>query len=193
MRFAMDLLSKHNLSVAQLEQEALDYSVCAIEGHFRMERWIQHVLDAACSLYYTEYYISARKTAMFVGTPENVAVTIDVADWLISSIRKESNRLYKDSYQRRSFRLGAGWQILMRAIELSAEQATSRNSDGSGSNLMVVRNQLERANENYLSKLNLRHTKRRRVYVDGESFESGSSYGAGVALGKQAKRISQFI
>ncbi len=192
MGFAMDLLGKHNLSIAQLENEALGHSVCVIEGCFRLERWIQHILDAACQLYYTDYYISVRKTAMFVGTPENIAVTIDVADWLIESIRKESNRLYRDSCQRRSFRLGAAWKIMLRSIDLTREETTSANSNGTGTNLVVVRNQLERANEDYLSKLDLRQRKRRRVYIDQESFDRGSTYGAGVTLGKQAKRLPQF-
>jgi hypothetical protein len=192
MRFAMELLSKHNLSVAQLEQEALQSSVCAVEGEFKLERWIQHILDAVCELYYTNYYISARRTAMFVGTPENIAVSIDVASWLIESIRKESNKLYRDNYQRRSFRLGAAWKIVIRAIELAAEETTTARSNGSGGNLVVIRNQLERANEDYLSKLNLRQRKRRRLYIDQESFDSGSDYGAGVALGKRSKRLPQF-
>ncbi len=195
MKFAMDLLGKHNLSVSQLEKEALKHSICEVEGQFRLERWIQHILDAVCELYFTDYYISARKTAMFVGTPENIAVTIDVAGWLIDSIRKESNRLYKDSYQRRSFRLGAGLKIILRAIDLTVEEtAASRKSarTGNGTSLAILRDQLNRANQDYLSKLNLRYTTRRRVYIDQESFDSGQSFGDGVALGKQKKRLPQF-
>ena len=30
MRFAMDLLGKHNLSIAQMEKESLTHSVCAM-------------------------------------------------------------------------------------------------------------------------------------------------------------------
>ena len=192
MQFAMELLSKHNLSVAQVQGQALKIDVCVMEGDFRLERWIQWVLDAVCDLYYTDYYISTRKTAMFVGTAENIAVSIDVAEWLIDSIRKESNRLYKDNYQRRSFRLGAAWQIVLRAMDLVIEEKVSVQLKTPGTSLAIVRNQLERANEDYLSRLNLRQTTRRRVYIDQGSFDSGSSYGDGVALGKQAKRLPQF-
>jgi len=193
MQFAMELLSKHNLSVAQVQGQALQNSVCAVEGDFRLERWIQYVLDAACALYYTDYYISTRKTAMFVGTPENIAVSIDVAQWLLESIRKESNRLYKDPYQRRSFRLGAAFKIFDRAIVLVIEEERSTKSKMPGTSVTIVRNQLERANQDYMSRLNLRQTKRRRLYIDEESFGSGSSYGDGVALGKQAKRLPQYV
>jgi hypothetical protein len=192
MQFAMELLSKHNLSVAQVQGQVLEISVCAVEGNFRLERWIQFVLDAVCELYYTDYYISTRKTAMFVGTAENIAVSIDVAEWLIESIRKESNRLYKDNHQRRSFRLGAAWKILLRSIDLVIEEKVSTKCKTPGTSLTVVRSQLERANQDYLSRLNLRQTRRRRLYVDQESFDSGSSYGDGVTLGKQAKRLPQF-
>jgi hypothetical protein len=193
MQFAMELLSKHNLSVAQVEGQALEINVCEVEGDFaRLERWMQYVLDAVCELYYTDYYISIRKTAMFVGTAENVAVSIDVAEWLIQSIRKESNRLYKDSYQRRSFRTGAGWQILLRAIDLVIDEKRAKKCETPGTSLIVVRDQLESANQTYLSRLHLRQTKRRCVYIDQNSFDSGTSYGNGVTLGKQAKRLPQF-
>lgn len=192
MRFAMDLLDKHNLSVAQLETKALDSSVSAVEGNFKMERWIKHVLDAACTLYYTDYYTTVRKTVMFVGTPENIAVTIDVAEWLIESIRKESNKLYKDSYQRRCFRLGAGWKIFLRAIDLAVGEATTPSKKNKpGTNLAVMRDKLEKANADYLSKLDLRKRAARRVYVDQDSFNSGTNYGAGVAFGTQKKRLPQ--
>ncbi len=192
MQFAMDLLGKHNLSLAQVEGQSLNISVCTVEGSFRLERWVEHVLDAVCELYYTNYYISVRKTPMFVGTAENIAVAIDVATWLIESIRKESNRLYKDSYERRSFRTGAGWAILMRAIDMVFEEQYSKTSATPGTSLTVVRNQLESANEEYMSHLNLRQTRRRTVYIDRDSFDNGSSYGAGVSLGKQKKRLPQF-
>jgi hypothetical protein len=193
MQFAMELLSKHNLSVAQVQGQILESNVCEIEGGFpRLERWMQYVLDAVCELYYTDYYISIRKSAMFVGTAENVAVSIDVAEWLIQSIRKESNRLYKDSYQRRSFRTGAAWQILTRAIDLVFDEKREKKCETPGTSLTVVRDQLESANQNYLSRLNLRQTRRRSVYIDQDSFDSGTSYGNGVTLGKRANRLPQF-
>jgi hypothetical protein len=170
----------------------LESNVCQVEGNFRMERWIHFVLDAVCELYYTDYYTSFRKTAMFVGTAENVAVSIDVAQWLIESIRKESNRLYKDNYQRRSFRLGAAWQILSRAIDMVCEEKAVANCKTPGTSLAIVRDQLERANQNFLSRLNLRQTKRRCVYIDKDSFDYGSIYGNGVRLGKESKRLPQF-
>ena len=153
---------------------------------------MQYVLDAVCDLYYTDYYTSIHKTAIFVGTAENVAVSIDVAAWLIQSIRKESNRLYKDNYQRRSFRTGAAWQILMRAIDLMIDEKRAKKCETPGTSLTVVREQLESANQAYLSRLNLRQTTRRSVYIDKDSFDSGTSYGNGVTLGKQAKRLPQF-
>ncbi|MDR3617222.1 MAG: DUF2786 domain-containing protein [Candidatus Obscuribacterales bacterium] len=193
MQFASDLLGKHNLSLAQVQGQALKIDVCVVDGNFKLERWIQCVLDAVCSLYYTDYYISTRKTAMFVGTAENIAVSIDVARCLIDSIRKESNRLHKDNHQRRSFRLGAAWKILLRSIDLIVEEKVSTKRKSPGTSLTIVRNQLERANEDYLSSLNLRRTTKRRVYVDEDAFDSGSSYADSVTLGKQAKRLPQKV
>ncbi len=99
MKLAMELVSKHNLSMTKVRGQSEQNKVCAIEHSFPKTRWIEHIIDAACALYYTDSYISIRKTHMFVGTPENIVVSIDVAAWLIASIRYESNKLYKDSYQ----------------------------------------------------------------------------------------------
>jgi hypothetical protein len=88
--------------------------------------------------------------------------------------------------------LGMLYHIMLRAIDLTVDERVSVTSNRSGTNLVVVRNQLERANEDYMSKLNLRQTMRRRVFIDQDSFDSGSEYGAGVALGKRSKRLPQF-
>jgi hypothetical protein len=59
MRFAMDLLAKHNLTVAQVQGASLDIHIEEIEANFRLDPWIRYVLSAACKLYYTQYYISS--------------------------------------------------------------------------------------------------------------------------------------
>jgi len=193
MQFAMDLLAKHNLSMSLLEGTA-DVSICEVEGDFRNDPWIRHVLLAACKLYYTELYISkrfdpirwqTRAVPVFVGTAENIAVSMDVASWLLNSIRKESNRLYKDEYERRSFRSGAAIRILDRAHEM-VEKEKRAGETTTGTGLVVLRNQLERANQDHLAKLNLRHRRSRRSCVDIDAYTSGEDYGGRVRLNRRA-------
>jgi hypothetical protein len=189
MQFAMDLLSKHNLTMTEVECDISKLSTIEVDGDFRLEPWVRLVLRAACTLYYTEIYISERidyfryrmvKVPVFIGTAENIAVTMDVATWLINSIRKESNSAYKDASDRRSFRLGAADRILERAFEI-VEAERQKASKGNGSSLMIVRNQLEKANQAHLAKLNLRQSKPRSSYVT-DAYADGEAYGDQVGL-----------
>ena len=197
MQFAMDLLAKHNLTMSQVECDISKLSTIAVDGDFRLDPWVRIILQAACKLYYTEFYISERidyfryckvKLPVFIGTAENITVTMDVATWLVNSVRKESNWAYKDPSERRSFRLGAADRILERAYEMV--EAESKNSAaGTGTSLMVIRNQLVKANQAHMAKLNLRTFKARTSYVTSEAYADGEAYGSQVGLqGHQSKK-----
>jgi hypothetical protein len=129
---------------------------------------------------------------VFVGAAENIAVTIEMAHCLISSIRTESNRLYRTDYERRSFRLGAAIMVSQRASELVAEEKQSC-AGSTGTSLTLVRNQLERANEEWMGKKNLGTFKSRAVYYDLEAYEDGTAYGGQVQLRKDAKKLWRLI
>ena len=138
MRFAMDLLAKHNLNIAEIQGSAIKIEIGEVKGDFRLEAWIVQVLSATCILYYTQFYRSriwvdffrrtTRDIPIFVGTADNIAVTIEVATWLINSIRLESNRAYKSAYERRSFRVGAADSLLMRAIDIVAAKKNAEKT-----------------------------------------------------------------
>jgi hypothetical protein len=202
MQAAMDLLAKHNLSMTQVENIALDIRPEEIHLNIKLDPWIRDILSAACKLYYTDYYMTGNRNwqgrverhPVFVGTTENIAVTIDMATWLINSIRLESNRLYKDPYERRSFRVGAADRILRRALEIRASER--QNATTTGTNLMVLRNQFEQANQKHLSTKHFQTFKPRAVYLDESAFADGESFGDQVGLSRQVdggmKRIPQF-
>ncbi len=190
MQLAMDLLAKHNMTLSHLESDMSLSSTTEVDGDFRLDPWIRVVIRAACRLYYTEVYISERydylrwrktNVPVFVGTAENIAVTMEVATWLMNSIRRESNRAYRDEYERRSFRMGAADRIFERAIEMmEAEKKAPAGS--TATSLMVVRNQLERANQEHLSTLHLHKFKGRTSYVEGDAYAHGEAYGERVRL-----------
>jgi hypothetical protein len=195
MRFVMDLLSRHNLKLAQIEDFKAGVKTQEVKGEFKLDPWIREVLQAACRLYYTDFYIASQwspytgrkeNTPIFVGTQENITVTMTMATWLLESIRKQSNRAYKDEFERRSFRLGASQKVHERAIEMvKAEKTPAAPSTGTA--LMVVRNELERANQEHLSRLKLKQFKSRGIYLDRNAFASGEAYGERVKLERQAK------
>jgi hypothetical protein len=207
MQAAMDLLAKHNLSLSQVNNSTLDIQPEEVRIKLKLEPWIRRILSASCCLYYTEYYMLSLRnwqgrieySPVFVGTAENIAVTIDMAAWLINSIRQESNRIYKDSYERRSFRLGAADRIFSRAVEiveLAEKQAAGASSAASDNSLMVLRNHFEQANKQHLSKNGLKTFKSRAVYLDEDAFADGESFGEQVGLNRQVNggitRIPQF-
>jgi hypothetical protein len=199
MKFAMDLLAKHNLTMEELDGAQTQSGIQEIESMFRLEPWIRVILDAACTLYYTDFYVSTkvvstkfdfwnfdvrsvtRDVPVFVGTTENVGVTIEVATWLINSVRLESNRLYKASALRRSFRLGAAHTLRERAHEiLNSEKVAAEHTSGTA--LMVLRNKLQRANQEYLDALDLRPISYRTSRVNMTAYNAGEAYGEQVAL-----------
>lgn len=201
MQFVMDLLSKHNLNLAAVEGFGGSIKTEEIKGDFKLEPWIRAVLHAACKLYYTDFYIesqwsmySGRKenVPVFVGTHENIIVTMEMATWLLNSIRKESNRAYKEVFERRSFRLGASHRICQRAEEMMEAEKTTPAAT-TGTSLMVLRNQLQRANQEHLSRLKLRAFRGRGSYLDRDAYEDGEEYGGRVKLERKDQTINKSI
>lgn len=187
MRMAMSLLAKHNLSVSELYTPENDVSVIEVKGDFRLEPWVKSVLSAACTLYYTDFFIGSsydwlRDTQtnypVFVGTADNIAVTIEVATWLLDSVRLESNRLFKTARERRSFRLGAARRLNHRAYLIVNEE---RKSDSVNA-LMVLRNKLQAANDDYLKSLNLTYRSQRSSRVIPSAYVAGQEFANQVSL-----------
>jgi hypothetical protein len=196
MKLAMELLAKHNLDLTSITDHSGDIDVAEAPVFLKLDPWIRCVLRAVCKLYYTEFfmrpvyrgYYSDRKEwhPTFVGTAENINVTIEVAAWLINSIRIESNWLFTEQYERRSFRLGAANRLYERACQLIAEE--KNNCNGSASNsLMVLRNDLEKVNRKHMERKNLGTFQSRGSYYDGDAYGMGESYGNTVSLVRNSR------
>ncbi len=198
MKLAMELLSRHNLDLDTISDESRDIDVLEIEVFLKLEPWIRAVLHAACKLYYTRYYMRSvfrgyyrdRKEwhPTFVGTRENITVTIDVASWLLNSIRNESNWLFSEPYERRSFRLGAAHKLYERACIL-IEEESANSAPSSKNSLMVVRNNLEKANADHLANKGLKQFNSRGSYYDGNAYGMGESFGNSVNLGRTSNKV----
>lgn len=196
MKLALELLSKHNLEMAHVADISEDVDVIEYQAFLKLDPWIRTIMHAACTLYYTRFimrsayggYYSDRKEwhPTFVGTAENIDCTMEIASWLIDSIKQESNWLFRDASLRRSFRVGAADRILQRATELIAEEKQVCGNTPSNS-LMVLRNQLESANQKHMDKKKLGTFQSRGSYHDRTAYGLGQSYGNNVSLGKTAK------
>ena len=193
MQSAAALLSRHNLTLAELEARELASAVTSVEVFINLERWVSDVLRTSCMLYYTDYYSgwrlntrgSYQNIPIFVGTRDNIDVTLEMATWLLKSIRAESNKAYKTASERRSFRLGAAHVLSMRAFDLIWDERTQKN-EHAGTSLILVRENLEQANEKFMNKLHLNPGRLlRRCYVDESAFDDGENYGGTVPLTRE--------
>jgi Protein of unknown function (DUF2786). len=199
MKLAMELLQKHNLDIATVKELSCEYEVSEYRAVFKLEPWTRFTFMAACKLYYTELILRSEYRGYYgdrkehhpniVGTEENIAVTIEVVSWLINSIKCESNWLFSEARERRSFRLGAAHRVYERACEIVKEefQTTGTNQATGSSALTVLRNELEKANKRYMSRKNLGTFKGRSTYSNGDAYDMGSSYGDSVNLGQKTK------
>ncbi|MBX9666152.1 MAG: DUF2786 domain-containing protein [Candidatus Obscuribacterales bacterium] len=198
MKLAMELLAKHNLDMAAVKELSYDQDVSEYRAFLKLDPWTRYVINAACALYYTEMIMRAEYRGYYhdrkeyhptiVGTEENIAVTIEVAGWLINSIRCESNWLFTEPHERRSFRLGAAHRVYKRACEIVKEESIPTSNPTGSSALTVLRNELEQANKRYLAGKKLGTFKGRSSYSDSDAYEKGSMYGDSVNLGKKTTR-----
>ena len=78
----------------------------------------------------------------------------------------------------------------MRAIDIVAAEKNAEKTTN-GTSLVVIRNQLERANEDYLATLNLCETKRRSSYVHPDAYSHGEDFGNQVNLNRQTKNTTE--
>lgn len=202
MKLALELLSKYNLDLTTVRDLSNGIDVTELKVNLKLDPWIRAVLHAACTLYYTEFIMrpvyrgnyGVRKEwhPTFIGTTENINVTIEVASWLIHSIRLESNSIFSDHYERRSFRLGAAHKLCERASRLIEEEIL-RSTSSSANSLMVLRNKMQTANRKHLDKKNLGIFQSRGSYLDGDAYGRGEAYGDSVNLGQLQKSTTKAI
>lgn len=190
---AHDLLAKHNLTLAQVK-DSLDgpgeYLCDTIKIN---EEWIKYVLHAATKLYFTSWFMRSKKGAqhpILIGTAENVGVTVEVTKWLIKMMRKEAKLRYPEGciIQKRSFLLGAAEVLAARAIVRLEEERQNRQGTTTGSSLILVSNNLEKANQEYKESLNIEKGKLGEQKIDKEHWRSGVVYGKQIPLQRQVTK-----
>lgn len=196
MRLAMELLSKYNLDLDEVESHAARSDVIEVAINLKLDPWVRSVLRAACDLYYTDFFMRAELRGYFydrkeyhptfIGTKENIDVTIQVAFWLLESIRLESNFLYRDNFERRSFRLGAAHRLQVRTYFLKEQEAKGEKLAQSTS-LILLRNKLEKANAEYIAKLGLGAFHSKGSRADNSAYEMGEAFGDSINLNSRSK------
>lgn len=205
MERAHRMLAQHNLELADVQKRATQqsFTVDNVEQHettIVSSASSDMIVMGVCKLYYTACYRAERRYTIY-GTPENIQATIAIATWLIKAIDNEAKR-YPGGVSRNSFKRGAARAVYDNAVRLAKREAepstigTTAQEDKQSFALMVVRNTLVKANEEYAkTKLNLRKGAARRHRNDYGAYAAGHSYGSGLNLGRQiagtnAKRLN---
>lgn len=194
MEAAQKLLDEHNLTMFDVQGEVdrasnVDHKALR---EIKLQPWVRIVMHSVCKLYNTTFFM--RKHAgesyhpVVIGTPENIAVTLDIATWLITSITKESKVSFKMQKERNSFKLGAAQRMFERVEELMTKPAETTGGTTS-TQLTVVRNALQVANQEYLKQLipNARTNRTRPLYSSNTGYSAGREYGNSMPLNRQIK------
>lgn len=191
MEAAQKLLDEHNLSMFDVQGEvdrasSVDHKALR---EIKLQPWVRIVMHSVCKLYNTTFFM--RKHAgesyhpVVIGTTENIAVTLDIATWLISSITRESKVIFKNQKERNSFKLGAAQRLFERVDELLNKP--TETTSGATTQLTVVRNALQVANQTYLQELlpNARTNRTRPLYSSNAGYSAGREFGNSMSLNKQ--------
>lgn len=205
LEHAQNLLTKYNLTLYEVEQHQLadDVDGQLLES-FAKETWATTLLFNVSKLYYTKMYLSEEqrngrkiRRPVMIGTKANIAVTLDVADWLVKSIRKEASTRYPHAAPRRAFRFGAVAALAEKVRELLHTENYPPAAVGTG--LIAVRNKLEQANEDWLAKqgIQLSAQKPRQTRLNVRAYSAGRDYAGKLNLNRQVaagaarKRLSE--
>lgn len=195
LRHAANLLAKYNLDMSTIENAPGVDDVGETMPPLCTEKWAMHIVQGICKLYYCQCFISStesKKQSVIVGTKANTAIAGEMAYWAIESVRKESNRQFKNATERRSFRLGAAIRLYHRAMEIVKEEETREKDShqlatATGNSLLVIRNQLAQKNDDFLSLKypDLQTRRSRPSSVIRGAYDAGQSYGNAVGLTRQ--------
>lgn len=193
LRMAYKLLAKHNLHLddmpADSEPDPRSIQTVTICG----DTWIRDLSYAIAELFFCGYYyqstgVSGKTAHFFYGKVSNVTTAMNMADYLIKSIKREATKLYKSPTSRdgRSFGVGAASAIRQRVNKLLEDSAEVSNEAGTAVAIYNYRNQEQQENSVFLESegVTLKMTKARSSEVSG-AYHSGKNYGSKVSLANQ--------
>lgn len=195
------LMAKHNIDQATVEGVDLTKPVDNIDGHVLEEHefygrpWARTIVNGVAKMMFCKYFLreSAKKNMAihcFVGTAENVAAAVMLAQFLIEGVKAEGERRAKAmgenvSAYRRAFGTGASGALYNRCIE------EMRKPPEGGSTALVLTNvyeQADRLNQLALAEkfgIRLRTgASRAKTSGVGDALGAGRAHGNSMNLGR---------
>jgi hypothetical protein len=205
LRMAYNLLAKHNLSISDLpsdeqqeDREQQEVSLCA-------DKWARSMAQAVAKLFFCSYYYSKtgksrRDIHYFVGKQSNAGTARYMAEYVISSVKREASKRYgaANNPEGRSFCVGATNSIRARVNDM-VKQATESTP---GTALVLINLHKSEAIENdkwlaTVAQVKLKTSKpradnslRHDAFYDGRDYGKTVSLNPQVTAGKGAKQLS---
>lgn len=198
MRQLHALLSKHNISMAEVEdngdaEEQVDRSH---ELH-RDRPWKRLVALNIAKLYFCDMYFTriggGKSNYFFVGTETNRTFALAIFDMVIKTIERESRAESRKLHGKEvssfvnSFWTGAQVRIAQRCQELIAAAKEGSLEDGEGSNLPAMLSTYEHHSlmtKEFLSDMNMKTEKVKTRANDIHGYEKGQEAGSKVQLSR---------
>jgi hypothetical protein len=198
MKMALNLLTKHNLSMADLTQPTELRK--AETDQYHSTPWMRIVGYAIAELFFCGFFSSAvagknKRTYTFVGLEGNVTTAREMTSWVIVSIQREATAQAKAAGHgetwANSFRKGAANKVASRCRTLRAEAERANAGQASSGTSLVLASLYDtekNANALYITdklkvKLVTKQTVTRNNMLDGVL--AGEAYGQGLSLNKQ--------
>lgn len=197
MKMALNLLAKHNLSMADCETPTEGREATIIEHD--LCPWLRVVANSVAKMYFSHFFSSRihgkqRMKFNFIGLESNVATSISMTNWIIKSMRKEAAKA------RKTFGHGAAWEtsfynaaacrISERCIALrqEAEAASKPQATGTGMVLASLYDQEDKANSAYIKDVLGKILTTGKIRMSGGSLDglaAGREFGSNVNLSNQ--------
>lgn len=196
LRMAHATLMKYELTLEHLDQHQREKE----DPRERMDTegwnmvWCRQINGMVAKLFFCSYIIGGKINAtrgrhIWVGRASTVATAAYMSEWIIRSIMKEADRLYKHRLtpQGREFAIGAQEKLAERVKEILAQ--AQKDVTATGSSLIVVEHAKSEndANRTFINK-NMR-TKQTNLSTrrneNSDAYINGREYGSKINLNKQ--------
>lgn len=202
MKMAMNLLTKHNLDMADVNGSKDKEGRIQQQVIFRDEPWARSIAASVAEMMFCYVYVTRTHEGMvftFIGLESNVETAKAMTEYLITSVAKESRSQTSKAGQtsgfKTSFRKGASQRIWERCSMLRTDAEVesvklSLSTPGTGLVLADVYTNELSANKQYVANMGVtitpaKKTKSKPVGVAG--YEAGRAFGDKVGLNKQIK------
>lgn len=197
MEMAEKMMAEYNLDLERDFKGKEDRSpIDMLYTDIPANDWRRFIGHAVCQLYYCKLIISYRtgsETCAFVGTEINRQVALDFAQWLIAKIMKESKDTFYLKSDQDDFCYGAGAVIAIKAEQIIRDQKFNAPKTGGRENqLMVLRDDLSKQNEDWYRKANPHSGYARPIASrNGAAVGAGTEFGQSTNLSRQVGGKSQ--